>query len=180
MAYPLRDNGPVSIAAAALHGMVANTYYWIDRQGNLTTTGQATLAQNTALNLPTDQVLYDVSMGQALELIINHGVLPTSVGGTIAVAEVQPDFPQTPIAFSSPLVVGTPVTQPLAATAESLRTAVVGPYGAAPAGRLIKVALAILFTTVATAGPRIKLSPHAPPAPMHPPPATPASNYLNP
>jgi len=158
MAYPLSANGPISIAAAELHAMVANTYYWIDRQGNLTTTGQATLAQNTALNLPTDQVLYDVSMAQALELIINHGVLTTSVGGTIAVAEVQPDFPQTPIAFSSPLVVGTPIAQALAATAESLRTAVVGPYGAAPAGRLIKVALAILFTTVATAGTGIKLS----------------------
>src|SRR5262249_8165290 len=134
------------VTAATLQGLSANTQYWIDRQGNLVSVGGSSLTAATVPK-PTDQAIYEGSLNQGINLYIKHAALTGAAGGIISIAEIWPELPSGDILANEVRVVGTPPTQALAATAETLVKQVIAPYTGA---RLVKFALAILFTTVPT------------------------------
>lgn len=143
MAYKRLD---VTLSAAALQGLAANTYFWIDRLGNLISTGGAALVGSTSV--PPDQAIMDVSQDNGTELFVEHGVLTGAVGGKVSFAEISSELPSSAPPATAPTVVGaTTIDQALAATAESVKATI---QAAAPAQRIIKGALAILFTTSPT------------------------------
>lgn len=142
----------VTLTAAQQQALAPNTYYWIDRFGNLVAVGGAALIGAVAVPTPSDQASMDVSLWNGLELFASHGVLTSAVGGKLSVAQLQPDL--APLA-GTPVVVGAATTdQVLAATAESVTTTVLA---AQPASRLVKIAIAILFTTVPTVANPLKI-----------------------
>lgn len=150
MAYKRLD---VTLSAAALQALTANVYFWIDRLGNMTTTGGAALVGTTSV--PPDQAIMDISLDNGTEFYVEHGVETGAVGGKISFAEISPELPSSAPPASAPTVVGaTTVDQALAATAESVRTTI---QAAAPAARVVRGAMAILFTTVPTGATPIRL-----------------------
>lgn len=139
----------VTLTAAQLQAITANVYFWIDRQGNLTTTGSATLVATAGVPTPPDQAILQLSQDNGDELYVEHGVLTGAAGGKVSFAEVSPEAPASPPPAGSPIVVGAATTdQAIAATAESVKTAI---QAAAPTSRINRGALAILFTTAPSA-----------------------------
>lgn len=149
MAVKLFDT---TLTNATMAGLTNSHYYWVDRTGNVVDAGTALIA-TAAVPVPTDQAIFDVSPYQAVELFASHAALTSAVGGKISAAQLMPDLVQFP---SAPIVVGgSTVDTTLAATAESLSTLIVNP---AVLGRAIKLAIAVLWTTVTTAGSGMRIT----------------------
>jgi len=147
MAFQLSGSGTnIVVSAATLQALTINQYYWIDRQGNVVSVGGNSLTA-AAVPKPTDQAVFDVGLNQEVNLYIKHAALTGAVGGSLAIAELWPDIPGGDVGTNEIRVVQAPVTQVLAATAESLVKLVFNAYSAQ---RQIKIALAILFTTAPT------------------------------
>jgi hypothetical protein len=143
----------VTLSAAQVQGVTISHYYWIDRLGNLTDVGGATLSAAASVPNPTDQAVVDLSQYQAVEMQIQHGALTSLAGGKVSVAELPYDAPAAPMA-GAPVVVGTTIDQTLAATAENVRTAIVNPP---TAGRVGKAAVAFICTTKPTGGTGLRI-----------------------
>lgn len=137
----------VTLSAAAIQALVANHYYWIDRNGGLVDVGGAVLVATVAVPIPSDLAAIDVSMWQAVELYVSHGVLTGGVGGKVSVAELATPQDLAPPAGSPIVAGGATIDQALAATAESVVAGIINPPTLRRQG---KVALAILWTTVPT------------------------------
>lgn len=144
----------VTVPAATLQAFTASHYYWIDKDGNGTDAGTA-LATTAAVPMPSDRAVLDVSMFQAVEVQIQHAALTNGVGGKCAIAELAYDAPlDTGTVTGAPRVLGSTTDQALAATLEFLK---VTPVNAPTSARMAKIALALLWTTVPTAGSAVRL-----------------------
>lgn len=138
----------VTCTKAAIEALAANTYYWIDRNGNFVTTGQSSMT-GASVTAPPDVI--QPSMYQAAKLNIAHGVLTAGVGGVLSWVSTSPDAAPTflsgaPVVATDPNMGSGQIDTVLGTTAEHLVVDLVTPT----TPRQVAGALAILWTTVPT------------------------------
>ena len=142
-----------TVSAAALQAMSANTYYWIGRDGSLTSVGGGALVGVVGITPPPQVALLDCSPFVCCKFVASHGALTGAAGGKVSTAQLIPDgLPPT----GAPLVMGaSTMDQALAATAESVFMDDLNP----PTNpRMGLMGMAILFTTAPSPASPLRVS----------------------